>query len=149
VGTRGIVAVVEGSTWRGFYNHFDSYMTGLGADIVKELRSWTATDFENARAYLENFPTTDKDHDGSDSFKNLMETLRNPQDYCLVNINTTGPSVYTDIEYWYTLDFDRDHFIVQWIEYASDYSAKTHTQRFSLTAIPEDWIDLTGSTKEH
>jgi hypothetical protein len=147
MGTRGNYIFLYKGKYYIFYNHFDSYMTGLGADIVKELRSWTETDFENARAFLDNFPT--KDHEGSSSFKGVMEALRSPQAYGLVDINTTGPSAYTDIEYWYTLDFDRDHFIVQWIEYASDYSAKTHTQRFRLTAIPEDWIDLTGSTKEH
>jgi len=149
MGTRGNYIFRYKGKYYIFYNHYDSYMTGLGADIVKDLRSWTPTDFENARAFLANFPTKDTNHDGSGSFKNLMETLRNPQDYCLLDINTTGPSMYTDIEYWYTLDFDSNHFIVQWVEYMSDYSGKMMTQRFSLTAIPEDWIDLTGSTKDN
>ena len=35
--TRGIVAVVEGSTWRGFYNHFDSYPDGLGVNLLSAL----------------------------------------------------------------------------------------------------------------
>lgn len=148
MGTKGNYIFRYKGVYYIFYNHFDSYMTGLGADIVKELRSWTAEDFENARAFLDNFPNeaTDK---GDDSFKGLMETLRTPQAFCLVDINTSGPSLYTDAEYWYTLDFDRNHFVVQWIEYSADDNIKTLTQRFRLTDIPEDWIDLTGATKEH
>lgn len=38
MGTRGIVAVVEGGSWRGFYNHFDSYPEGLGVNLLIALR---------------------------------------------------------------------------------------------------------------
>ena len=122
-------------------------MTGLGADIVKELRSWTAEDFENARAFLDNFSTIKMNGEGH-SFKGLMEALRTPLNFYVDDVNTTGPSMNTDSQYWYTLDFDRNHFVVQWIEYATDYSAKILTQRFRLTDIPEDWIDLTGAKDE-
>lgn len=35
--TRGCVAIIEGDTWRGIYNHFDSYPTGLGKELWEYL----------------------------------------------------------------------------------------------------------------
>lgn len=38
MGTRGVVAVRTGpKTWKGVYNHWDSYPTGLGADVWAEI----------------------------------------------------------------------------------------------------------------
>jgi len=36
--TRGVVAVGTGKRWRGVYNHWDSYPTGLGVDIQNKLK---------------------------------------------------------------------------------------------------------------
>ena len=38
MGTRGVVAIKQGDSWRGVYNHFDSYPEGLGADLFKHLQ---------------------------------------------------------------------------------------------------------------
>ena len=39
MGTRGCVAVRQpGGGWRGVYNHFDSYPSGLGADLYAEAK---------------------------------------------------------------------------------------------------------------
>lgn len=39
MGTRGVVAIKQGNSWRGVYNHFDSYPEGLGADLFEHLQS--------------------------------------------------------------------------------------------------------------
>lgn len=38
MGTRGIVAVAEAGSWRGFYNHYDSYPDGLGEQLLAAFR---------------------------------------------------------------------------------------------------------------
>lgn len=38
MGTRGIVAVAEGGSWRGFYKHLDSYPEGVGEALLAALR---------------------------------------------------------------------------------------------------------------
>jgi len=40
--TRGVVAVGTEKSWRGVYNHSDSYPSYLGEDISAELRDWLA-----------------------------------------------------------------------------------------------------------
>ena len=38
MGTRGVVAIKQGDSWRGVYNHYDSYPEGLGADLFEHLQ---------------------------------------------------------------------------------------------------------------
>ena len=140
MGTRGYYIFRYYNKYYVFYNHFDSYFSGLGADIVKELRSWTAEDFENAQAFLGNFPLIPSLLDtASTSFNGLMETLRNPLGYALEHVGDSAPAPDTHIEYTYTLDFDRNLFIVEWWG-----EVVFESQRYRLTSVPEDWIELTG-----
>ena len=37
--TRGIVAVGTKENWRGVYNHYDSYPTGLGRDLFEHIKT--------------------------------------------------------------------------------------------------------------
>ena len=143
MGTRGYYIFRYQGKYYVFYNHFDSYFTGLGADIVKELQSWTAEDFENAKAFLGNFPLSGPSDDNvSTNFKGLLETLRNPAAYELEEISNQPPTKNLMIEYMYTLDFDRDLFIVEWAG-----ETTYESQRYRLTSIPDDWIELTGHTE--
>lgn len=43
MGTRGIVAVVDGSSWRGFYLQLDAYPEGLGQQLLDALRTHGVT----------------------------------------------------------------------------------------------------------
>ena len=137
MGTRGNYIFRRKGKYYIFYNHFDSYFSGLGQDIVKELRSWTAADFELAKTLLDGF-NTDMIKDGGNGFKGLMEALKNPNSFDLIHIGeATNPAF--DIEYTYTLDLDMNQFIVAW----TDESGRP-SQRYHLNAIPEDWVSLTG-----
>jgi hypothetical protein len=134
MGTRGNYIFRYKGKCYVFYNHFDSYFSGLGEDIVRELKSWTAEDFELAKVLLERFPSEVWD-DASTTFDGLMKVLKNPTGYCIEAINGVD---YGGQEYTYTLDFDRNLFIVRWIE--RDGPEK---QRYRLNNIPGDWVSLT------
>lgn len=50
MGTRGFVGfLIDGSTLRGSYNHFDSYPTGLGAQVQADLRYWRPLGWDGMR----------------------------------------------------------------------------------------------------
>jgi hypothetical protein len=138
MGTRGNYIFRYKGKCYVFYNHFDSYFSGLGADIVKELKSWTAEHFEVAKVLLERFPSEVWDN-GSSHFDGLMNVLENPTGYCIEAMSAVD---YGAQEYTYTLDFDRDLFIVSWIERLGP-----EKQRYRLTNIPDDWINLTGQNE--
>ena len=136
MGTRGNYIFRYKGKCYVFYNHFDSYFSGLGADIVKELKSWTAEDFELAKALIDGFPSEVWD-DASTEFDGLMKVLKNPTGYCIESISAVD---YGEQQYTYTLDFDRNLFIVSWMELNGP-----EKQRYRLTNIPDDWMSLTGN----
>ena len=142
MGTRGNYIFRYKGRYYVFYNHFDSYFRGLGAAIVMELQCWKAEDFENAKAFLANFPLTSPSDEGSADFNGLMETLRNPKDHLLEAISDSKPIKNIFHEYFYTIDFDHNLFIVEWLN-----KEVYESQRYSLTSIPDDWIELTGTSE--
>ena len=138
MGTRGNYIFRRNGKYYVFYNHFDSYFSGLGKLIVAEIRSWTAADFELVKTLLDGFKTDMISTDGGDGFKGLMEALKDPYAFDLIDIGETTTPAF-DIEYTYTLDLDENLFIVSWVD-----ENNRPTQRYRLTEIPEDWITLTG-----
>lgn len=140
MGTRGNYIFRRNGKYYVFYNHFDSYFSGLGNKIVAEIRNWTAADFDLAVALLDAFPADMKATDeGRNEFKSLLMTLKNPKEFCLDDVSETSNKGF-DSQYTYTLDFDRNLFVVEWC----DYKVGWMKQNYRLTAIPEDWISLTG-----
>ena len=137
MGTRGNYIFCRNGKYYVFYNHFDSYFSGLGKLIVDEIRSWTAADFELAKTLLDGFKT-DMIAEGCEGFKGLMEALKDPYTFDLIHIGEKTTPAF-DIEYTYTLDLDNDLFVVSW----SDEDGRP-SQRYRLTAIPDDWISLTS-----
>ncbi|KXA90372.1 hypothetical protein AKJ61_00800 [candidate division MSBL1 archaeon SCGC-AAA259B11] len=52
--TRGCVAIKREDGWEGIYNHFDSYPTGLGADLWERLQEVNLSEFaENLLNFTE------------------------------------------------------------------------------------------------
>lgn len=132
MGTRGHYVFRYKNKWYVFYNHWDSYPSGLGQDIVNELKG---IDWEEVKRLLEKI-TTEDINDGY-NFKGLMETLKNPKDYILEFIEEKYVGLRNDIEYVYTIDIDENMFHVEY------YTEKAQNiQRFRLNAIPDDWKDF-------
>jgi len=139
MGTRGNYIFRYKGKYYVFYNHWDSYFDGLGDLIVKELRSWTAADFDNAKKLLEGFGVLKKSNGGK-NYEGLMKALNNPTNYCLDDINDYAKRGDW-CEYVYILDFDRNLFICRW-------DSDTKMQAYRLTDIPESWMDLLAVDEE-
>lgn len=138
MGTRGNYIFRRNGKYYVFYNHWDSYFNGLGQKIVDEIRSWTAADFELAKTLLDGFKTDIICEAGGDGFNSLMDALKDPYTFDVIHIGEKTTPAF-DIEYTYTLDFDHNLFVVAW----TDTNGRPE-QRYRLTAIPDDWISLTG-----
>lgn len=139
MGTRGNYIFRYKGKYYIFYNHWDSYFDGLGDLIVKELRSWTAADFDNAKKLLEGFGVLKTNNRGK-NYEGLMKALNNPTNYCLYDINDYAKRGDW-CEYVYILDFDRNLFICRW-------DSDTKMQAYRLNDIPEHWMDLLAVDEE-
>ena len=132
MGTRGYYVFRYKNKWYVFYNHFDSYPSGLGNAIVHELRS---INLEKLKEYIENIKDEDVNTGGSAKFTSLMSAVESPNDYCFDFIQDKQTHLEDgDVEYIYTIDLDNDMFHVEY------YTESTkNTQRFGIHSIPEDW----------
>jgi hypothetical protein len=138
MGTRGRYVFKFLKKYYVFYNQFDSYFSGIGDMIVKELANYKLEDFEKMKAKLSIIKRSDiNDGSGSD-FEGVMCALENPDKYRLIEITNCEPDNDSDIEYIYILDLDHDIFKVKYIGYDNCIDCN----RFRLSAIPRDWMDF-------
>lgn len=138
MGTRGYYVFRYKNKWYVFYNHWDSYPSSLGQQIVNELIDF---DFEQAKKYIDQITYEDLNTDGGRNFEGLMVALKNPNTYAFEQISDKDVGVGNYIEFVYTIDLDRNWFDIEYIrEYYSN------TQRFRLNAIPNDWMDMLSKT---
>ncbi len=132
MGTRGLYIFRYDGKWYVFYNHWDSYPSGLGQDIVKELRT---IDFERVKDLLSSITKEHVDMYGS-NFEGVMKALENPSTYRLEHVGEKPTIKSFDIEYEYTINLDDELFEVN---YFSGESGRYNTQRFPLRSIPDAW----------
>lgn len=137
MGTRGNYVFRFKNKYYVFYNHWDSYFSGLGDMIVKELAGLKPEDFEKMKQLLSNIKQRDG-YDGSGSnFEGIMCALENPDVYRLEEIIDCEPSNDLFIEYIYILDLDHDVFKVKYW----GPNDNVESNRYRLSAIPSDWMD--------
>ena len=79
MGTRGNYIFRYKGKCYVFYNHFDSYFSGLGEDIVRELKSWTAEDFELAKVLLDRQEGIRKKQKRADATQETQKSLKEMQ----------------------------------------------------------------------
>ena len=137
MGTRSYYIFRYKNKWYVFYNHWDSYPSGLGQLIVDELKG---INFEEMKELLVqiNEESADPDRDGY-NYKGLMCALKDPSTFRLDTISDEMVGIPFDIEYVYTINLDKNMFEVG---YSSEDTHCWNTQRYRLDAIPEDWKDF-------
>lgn len=148
MGTRGTIAVRVNGETKGAYNHWDSYYSGLGEEMLayaKTLSNPIAR--ADAKALAEKWaPVPDREPNAEEierckDFTDLSVSSRSTSDwYCLLR-NTQGnlplslkaglyePFPVGDEEYSYVIDFDANTF--------ECYDGSEKTATFSLDELPE------------
>ncbi len=138
MGTRGNYVFRYKRKYYVFYNHWDSYFSGLGDDIVKELQQMKPEDFDKMKVLIEKIKQREG-YDGSGSnFEGIMCALLNSDIYRLEEIIDCEPENDLFIEYIYILDLDNDVFKVKYWG-PNDI---VQSNRFRLSNIPSDWKDF-------
>ncbi len=138
MGTRGNYVFRYKRKYYVFYNHWDSYFSGLGDDIVKELQQMKPEDFDKMKVLIEKIKQREE-YDGSGSnFEGIMCALLNSDIYRLEEIIDCEPENDLFIEYIYILDLDNDVFKVKYWG-PNDI---VQSNRFRLSNIPSDWKDF-------
>ena len=136
MGTRGLYVFRYTNKWYVFYNHCDSYPEGLGQKIVNELKT---LDWDEVKHLVELINDSHVDGSCADlRYKGLMMALKSPSDYMLQGIDDKFvPSKY-DHEYAYVINLDANMFEICY--FSNDYE-QYNVQRFTLTAVPENWAE--------
>jgi hypothetical protein len=127
--------------YSGWYYTFykkggDSSPYGLGSEIVKEIAQWLPEDFDYIKSLLNDI-NTNECYNKQNIFYSLIDSLKNPYDYYFI-VNSNNVSIRAGIDYIYILDFDKNHFVVRWIDGNDSFRKQT----YRLDDIPEYWIDL-------
>jgi hypothetical protein len=138
MGTRGLYVFKYQGLYYIFYNHWDSYPSGgLGDTIVAELKT---LDFEKVRELVSAITVDHIAEIGEGhNFISLMDALKNPENFALLDISKEEPDCTYDAEYTYIMDLDKTIFKV-----ISNYGS----MKFKLTDIPSYWVDLVLSDED-
>lgn len=130
MGTRGFYVYKYDHVYYIFYNHWDSYLSGLGQEIIKQFRQLTLDDIEKMKQHLRTIHWSQSKNTGN-NFTNIVDAPANPQIYCLVDITITETINDLFIEYIYIIDLDLNEFKIKTLN--KHYS-------YELFNVPDFWI---------
>jgi len=122
--TRGCVAIGTPKAWRGVYNHFDSYPTGLGIDVwdlllhEKDLNEFAERllSFDDWRSYLSGGiceycgKKTTQPHSISGNIY-INKTIKHPDPECKYHQHDT----YENIEEAHVTHLNADPLFIEWV----------------------------------
>lgn len=133
MGTHGYYVFKYKGKYYQFYNHYDSYPTGLGALIVEELNKFTDKKYDMLIKLLDNISNNEyMNVKQGFHYKGLIEALNNYTELDM-HITDTEPSTDTHIKYVYIINIDSNIFTAKSQQFRNNYD---------LHNIPINWIRL-------
>jgi hypothetical protein len=145
MGTRGHYIFKYKGIHYIFYNHFDSYFSGLGKMIVDDLKKLIETDkdwIETIKKLILKIKQTDIEIWGQSQFKSIIESLEDAECYTYYT-SKNEPVLSLFIEYIYIIDIDTMKFKV----IPSDNN-NFNPKIFTLSSIPNNWEQLCSVDSE-
>lgn len=146
MGTDGLYVFVYNKKYYVFLKGNDSYPKGLGKLLVQEIKGWTPEYIENLKQWILQMDHDKNQHQHQSycGFKSLEHSVKHSTEYCSY-VCTLPPNFNGGGHQWiYTIDLASAQFSVDWMEYTTigGFREWTRKEAFSLTDIPESWIDL-------
>ena len=150
MGTRGYYVFKYNNIYYIFYNHFDSYLNGLGKMIVNDIKKLIENNkdwIETLKKLINKIKMTDIEIWGKTQFNSIIESLERAEDYTY-HTSINEPVLTLFIEYIYIIDIDSMKFkVIPYDEH--EYNTKI----FTLASIPNNWeqlcmIDSEGCTEQ-
>jgi hypothetical protein len=117
MGTRGYYAICYKGVYYVWYNHFDSYISGLGYEIAADWRKLTPEDIEELKKNLETIDDRDDDLVEKTDFSGLSHSASSVRPN---SVEMKEPTIDLFIEYVYIVNLDKETFKVKYTEYDSN-----------------------------
>jgi hypothetical protein len=133
--THGFLVFRYKGLFYSFYNHSDSYPSGLGEEIVQCLNNMSDHEFAEMRDLLKNMPEPIEDGSKKESVWDVMGVLRSPES---TEYYITADQCH-ESNYTYIIDLDLEQFIAKTF---SHRISRDIYQIFDLYDIPSNWVEL-------
>ncbi len=138
MGTNGYYIFLCNKIYYIYYQHYDSYLEGLGQDIVNNIKESLKKDC-NIKELLSKIPImdfTDSNAEGIHRFTSIIDSLENHAKYNYYT-STEEPKydILSFIEFQYIIDIDNNILKIMNM-YGDKYMS------FPLHNIPDNWIEI-------
>jgi hypothetical protein len=119
MGTRGFYVFKYGGVYYIFYNHYDSYPSGLGQLIISDIRQLIQSKkFDIVKELIFRIPLMEKQTEGSSAYDSIVNCIKRPEAF-IYYTSTEEPNCDIFIEYIYVIDFDENIFVIKTNEFNS------------------------------
>jgi hypothetical protein len=113
MGTRGFYGFRYKGRYILFYNHWDSYYSGLGNQLLDELRKFTEEDWNALmkilKKHLKNgIISEEMECTEGKNFEGLMKAATEPTEYALSYVGREPCPPYMMTQYTYIVDLDKN-----------------------------------------
>lgn len=122
MGTRGIITIKYNNKYYQIYNHYDSYGSALGVNLIKEIsKAYQNNTYQQwTNLLLQCTIKSESSHTLSESEKEILykctgsieKTLLSKFIYTVESNLSIKPTINLMIEYVYILDLDNDTFSI-------------------------------------
>jgi len=150
MGTRGVYGFKKDGNFKVTYNHYDSYPSSLGEDILKYIKSRTIEElnelFDNLRMVNEDIKPTSEDIENLKIYANLGVSGRSTNEWYVLlrlmqgklefheeaKIMIDNESWLFDNDYTYIIDLDENKFFIY------NWGKLIEGGTFDLDQLPDD-----------
>lgn len=121
MGTRGLYVFKYRGIYYIFYNHYDSYPSGLGKLIVNDIRQLIQDNkLDIVKDLISDIQFSETQTEGNANYKSIMRCVENPEEF-IYYTSSEEPNCDIFIEYIYIIDFDKNIFTIKTHEFNSNF----------------------------
>lgn len=121
MGTRGFYVLKYGGIYYIFYNHYDSYPSGLGQLIISDIQQLIQSKkFDIVKELIFRIPLREKQTTGNSTYTGIVNCIKNSEEF-IYYTSTEEPECDIFIEYIYVIDFDENIFTIKMHEFNSNF----------------------------
>ena len=121
MGTRGLYVFKYRGIYYIFYNHYDSYPSGLGQLIISDIRQLVENDkLDIVKELISDIQLRETQTTGNSNYNGIMNCVENPEGFVYYT-STEEPECDIFIEYIYIIDFDENIFTIKMHGFNSNF----------------------------
>jgi hypothetical protein len=111
--TRGLYVFKYRGIYYIFYNHYDSYPSGLGKLIISDIRQLVKDNkLDIVKELVGGIPLMEKQTEGSSEYEGIVNCIKRPEEF-IYYTSEDEPECDIYIEYIYVIDFDETLFVIK------------------------------------